>query len=1606
MRVIYNLVCTTIFIFINLTSYCQVTADFTAPDTVYVGQPINLVNLSQNGTTFYWSFCSGNLVDNPIAENVGNPGGTLNLPIYITCVKDGNNCFSFTTNQGWPSVSRHYHGTSFRNNPISSVNFGSFGLLEVNRVEGIQIKKDNGIWYGFVNNNTYLVRLNFGNSLWNTPTATNIPITGMNLGHGLAILKEGNTWIGFIDNAWGNDLLRLNFGANLSNTPTVQNFGNIANLSHPSQFQVISENSQWYIFIMNNTSNTISRIFFGNSLLNTPTGTNLGNTGELNQPVGITILQDCDSTAGYFTNWVNNGAIGRVTFSGGLGGTVTSTVLPYLTNYDLPHSFSEIIREFDSLFIYVTVEGSSTLKRLVFPPCTNSSIPSSILYTPPPFSYNQVGVYNVRLVVDQGLVTEVNKCKRIVVIANPVIADFIAPDTVCVAQTINITNLTTGGTTFHWNFCAGNANNDPIVIDIGNPQSTIHQPTYLTSIKENNDCFTFVSNQFPPGITRLYHGHSFRNYPITTSNLGSFGLLTVNRVEGIQIKNDNGTWYGFVNNDNTIIRLNFGNSLWNPPTAINLGPISGMNMAHGLGLAKEGSIWIAFIVNAFGNNLLRLNFGSSLANIPTIQNFGNIGLLNHPNQLQIVQQNGLWYILITNSFNNSLSRISFGSSLMNTPSGENLGNIGGFDQPVGLTIITDCNSTIGYYTNWTTNGGIGKLTFLDGVAGSVTGNILPNLNTYNHPHSYSEPIWESDSLIQYITVFLASELLQVIYPPCNDASIPSSTLFNPPAFTYNNSGTYDILLIVNEGQPSQVIVCKQIVVGPLPVPTLSGSPTACTGSTVVYSTQGGMNNYAWAVSTGGTITSGGSPADSSITVTWNLPGSQYVSVNYRNLYGCMGADPAIVNVNVLSSTIPAIAGPDSPCAGSTENVYSTDGGMSNYTWNISPGGVITSGAGTISITVTWISAGPQYVNVIYTDQNGCTAQVPTIYNINVKPLPGAAGNISGPSLLCAGTMGVVYTVSPVANALSYLWSVPIGWTIITGNGTNSITVNFANNASSGTIKVFAINSCGTGQPSPPFPVSVSAMPVADAGPNCSTCQANPFTVTQAAASSYTSVHWNSTGTGVLTDANTLSPTYTPGQAETGPVTLTLIAAGNSPCPDDTSVMILEVGSKPIVDAGNDLITCGLTPLVISGSSAFYYQTLQWTTSGSGFFNDPSILHPVYYPGIPDTANGSVLLYLHATLGEPCPPASDSILLTFQRPGFVNAGQDTAVCQGQEFVLTETIASDNSVVTWSTSGDGTFTDPHILNPVYSPGSSDIFNGNTMLMVTAASIPPCEPVTDTILLTINRKPSANPGADGSICQGMTFPVSGVTAYDFTTFTWEHNGQGNLTGANSLSPIYIHGPGETGTVTLTLKVFGKLSCHDSMASCSMKVGIYTPVEVNGGTDQSISYDSTALLTAAACEGSGNYQYEWEPSSLVADQNSPVTRTVRLKNDTIFIIHVTDKVTGCEISDSITIRVAAAETPEEDCIVFYNVITPNGDGINDSWMIDCIELFPENHLEIFNRWGDRVYTIDHYNNTANVWKGANSEGKLLPDGTYFYVMKIQNLHTFTGWVFLRNGN
>jgi gliding motility-associated-like protein len=159
------------------------------------------------------------------------------------------------------------------------------------------------------------------------------------------------------------------------------------------------------------------------------------------------------------------------------------------------------------------------------------------------------------------------------------------------------------------------------------------------------------------------------------------------------------------------------------------------------------------------------------------------------------------------------------------------------------------------------------------------------------------------------------------------------------------------------------------------------------------------------------------------------------------------------------------------------------------------------------------------------------------------------------------------------------------------------------------------------------------------------------------------------------------------------------------------------------------------------------------------------------------------------------------------------------------------------------------------------------------------------------------------------------------------------------------------------------------------SLNIFVINPFPVNAGNDTTISQGQSVALS-----GTGVGSPIWSPS---ANLNAASIYTPIATPDitTYYILSVTD-INSCVNSDTVLITVIPIEFEG----IISNVFSPNGDGINDSWYIENIKYYPNNEVNVYNIYGQLVFTAKPYNND---WQGTYN-GASLPDGTYFYTLNI----------------
>ncbi|PZR30030.1 MAG: hypothetical protein DI535_00580 [Citrobacter freundii] len=416
--------------FMQLTSgaISQTTAGFIMPDTVCINEPVVIQNTATNATNYFWNFCSGGSFSTPTGVNLGNPGGLLAYPVFSDIVEDNGNYYLFVSNN-WPGgLTRMDFGNSLLNTP-TPVSLGTVGGVVFNTIQSLQVVKNEGKWYvimvgghsssGIISR---VVKVELGANITNTnPTGTNWGNIG-NLAYpvDLHLFQEGSRWYGLTLNAENATLTRFDFTNSFDNVPIGQNLGNPGgNFAYPTGIYAIKENNNWYVFVTNDEENpNLIRLDFGNSLLNTPTALNLGNPDKvLNKTRDIVFLKECGKITAFAVNGATYDQLVRLEFGDDLLSKPKGVNLGNVGNLSFPHSISKFFRVGNDMYTFVTNVYSATITRLRFGGCSNASVPNSSAATPPVFSYNAPGTYTVTQTIDLGLPTQTATCRNIVVLA-------------------------------------------------------------------------------------------------------------------------------------------------------------------------------------------------------------------------------------------------------------------------------------------------------------------------------------------------------------------------------------------------------------------------------------------------------------------------------------------------------------------------------------------------------------------------------------------------------------------------------------------------------------------------------------------------------------------------------------------------------------------------------------------------------------------------------------------------------------------------------------------------------------------------------------------------------------------------------------------------------------------------------------------------------------------------------------------------------------------------------------------------------------------------------------------------------------------------------------
>ncbi|MBC5773791.1 gliding motility-associated C-terminal domain-containing protein [Pontibacter sp. KCTC 32443] len=252
------------------------------------------------------------------------------------------------------------------------------------------------------------------------------------------------------------------------------------------------------------------------------------------------------------------------------------------------------------------------------------------------------------------------------------------------------------------------------------------------------------------------------------------------------------------------------------------------------------------------------------------------------------------------------------------------------------------------------------------------------------------------------------------------------------------------------------------------------------------------------------------------------------------------------------------------------------------------------------------------------------------------------------------------------------------------------------------------------------------------------------------------------------------------------------------------------------------------------------------------------------------------------------------------------------------------------------------------------------------VVRSSGPCADHISNAVKMEVVPLPTVPGIASVSICPGAsaTLQATGVAAG--TRLEWYDAPQGGTYLAEGTT--YRATPSVT--TSYWVQAVNSNNC-ESAARQEVKIIVTAPQARISGDVTIMQGKSTKLVA------SGGATYSWSPATGLTDP----TAASPLANPDVTTTYTVTITTpeGCTATASVTVTVVPAIVP-------MNAMTPNGDGINDVFYVEHLDKYPDCRVEIFTRWGEKIFESKGYDEP---WNGTRN-GKQLPLGAYYYIIHL----------------
>lgn len=568
------------------------------------------------------------------------------------------------------------------------------------------------------------------------------------------------------------------------------------------------------------------------------------------------------------------------------------------------------------------------------------------------------------------------------------------------------------------------------------------------------------------------------------------------------------------------------------------------------------------------------------------------------------------------------------------------------------------------------------------------------------------------------------------------------------------------------------------------------------------------------------------------------------------------------------------------------------------------------------------------------------------FTIRVNPTPLISG--AAPADLCSG-QPFAYAVKSETEKTAFTWTRAsvTGITNAAANGTGDIAETLVNNGTEPVAVTYSYSLTAAGCTNvQPVKVNVKPTPVAAiAGKDI--CAEETLTLTGSADLKDVTYQWTNAAGGQSTDKDIVVNNVT--VSASGTYKLVVAKAGCSSVP---ASYVQKVKAVPVGVITGPASVCEGQDIAIQASSDIGADSYIWS-GPSGFINDqPSFT----LKKASELYSGTYNLIVTK---DGCKSHTTSSLVQVYKYPVVTIETSGLACENSSAWMKAYSNLPLSTFVWQGMGSSSIDQQMTIKPV---------KGDILKYYVIVSRNGCA-VKDSVEFVVKKSPVVTMPSIADVCQSA--PAFSLIAQETTGIP----GKGVFSGA-SVSETGLFNPTvAAGSYSITYTYTSEEGCKDEK-TVSFKVNPIPGVEA--GEDKTLYAGSSVRLDGYI---SGNYtRYNWSNAAgLAIPSMTSLTPMVSPEENTTFLLSAENSY-GCRAMDSVHVNVLKFRVP--------NSFSPNGDGINDNWNIPGLSKYPNSRVEVYNRWGTKLFVSKGYNKP---WDGRYN-GAYVPAATYYYLIYLND--------------